>query len=113
MPEPLKFDSLVISILAITALSNSAFSIIAPFLPIQVEDKNIEQSWMGYIFSIYSVAVIIGSPMVEKLIPCIGRRNIVQAGMLTMGLSFVLFGQLDKFDDKKSWLCMALFNRFL
>jgi MFS family permease len=78
-----------------------------------VEEKNIDESWMGFIFSIYSVAVIVGSPLVEKIIPRLGRRNIVQGGLITMGTSFILFGQLGNVDDKRSFLNMALFIRFL
>lgn len=111
--QDLRFGPLVISILGITALSNSAFSIIAPFLPIEVENKHIDSSWMGYIFSIYSVAVVIGSPLVEKMVPILGRRNIVQLGMLLMGTSFIIFGQLDQCESKETFLALALLNRFL
>ena len=110
--QKLKIDSLVICILGVTALSNSAYSIIGPFLPIEVENKNIEPSWIGYIFSIYPVAVVIGSPLVEKMAHCFGRRNVVILGMLLMGTSFILFGQLHKFDNKNHFLAMALTTRF-
>ena len=110
--QKLKIDSLVICILGVTALSNSAYSIIGPFLPIEVENKNIEPSWIGYIFSIYPVAVVIGSPLVEKMAHCFGRRNVVILGMLLMGTSFILFGQLHKFDNKNHFLAMALATRF-
>ena len=61
-------DGLVISILSITALANSAYAIIAPFLPFEFKRKGIDQDWIGYIFSIYSVAVIFGSPLVGTMI---------------------------------------------
>ena len=73
----LEIDGLVLSILAITALNNSAFAIIPPFLPIEFETMHIDSSWIGYIFSAYSIATIIGSPLVEKMIPVLGRRKIV------------------------------------
>jgi MFS family permease len=70
-------NRLVLSILGITALSNSAYAIIAPFLPFEFEKKGVEASWLGYIFSIYSVAVVLCSPMVGKMIQMLGRRNLV------------------------------------
>jgi MFS family permease len=109
----LPMNRLVISILGITALSNSAYAIIAPFLPFEFEKKGVDPSWLGYIFSIYSVAVVLCSPMVGKLISILGRRNLVQFGMLLMGTSFIIFGQLDKLESKEAFLTLALMNRFL
>lgn len=88
----LPMNRLVLSILGITALSNSAYAIIAPFLPFEFEKKGVDPSWLGYIFSIYSVAVVLCSPMVGKMISILGRRNLVQFGMLLMGTSFIIFG---------------------
>ncbi len=68
------FDLTIISMFAITALSNSAYALIAPFLPFEFEKKSIDQSLVGYIFSIYSVAVIISSPLIGKMIKNRGRR---------------------------------------
>jgi DHA1 family multidrug resistance protein-like MFS transporter len=87
---------LVISILSITAISNSAYAIIAPFLPFEFKRKEIDQSWIGYIFSIYSVAVIFCSPLVGKMMPIFGRRNLVVFGMFLMGASFISFGFISK-----------------
>lgn len=61
-------DVTITSMFAITALSNSAYAIIAPFLPFEFEKKQIPQSLIGYIFSIYSLAVIISSPLIAKII---------------------------------------------
>jgi MFS family permease len=92
-------DGLVISILFITALANSAYAIIAPFLPLEFERKGIDQSWIGYIFASYSVAVIFASPFVAYIMPTFGRRNLILTGMLTMGISFILFGFTSYIDD--------------
>ena len=82
-------DALVVSILSITAIANSAYAIIAPFLPFEFKRKNIDQSWIGYIFSIYSVAVIFCSPLVGKMMPIFGRRNLVTFGMFLMVFKLV------------------------
>lgn len=59
---PLLREPLVIAILGLTAMSNSAYAIIAPFLPFEFKRKGIDETWMGYIFSVYSLAVIFLSP---------------------------------------------------
>lgn len=91
-------DSLVISILTITAIANSAYAIIAPFLPFEFKRKEIDQSWIGYIFSIYSVAVIFCSPLVGRMMPIFGRRNLVTFGMFLMGSSFLSFGLISEIE---------------
>jgi len=73
-------------------LSNSAYAIIAPFLPFEFKAKGVDQQWIGFIFSAYSVAVIICSPIIGNLMNCMGRRNMVSIGMMLMGLSFIGFG---------------------
>jgi DHA1 family multidrug resistance protein-like MFS transporter len=109
----LPMNGLVISILGITALSNSAYAIIAPFLPFEFKAKDIDQTWIGYIFAIYSVAVVMCSPMVGKMIAILGRRNLIVFGMLLMGTSFVVFGWLTELENKNAFITLALLNRFL
>ena len=106
-------DPLVISILGLTAITNSAYAIIAPFLPFEFKRKGIDQAWIGYIFSIYSIAVIICSPLVGKMISILGRRNLVVFGMGLMGASFIMFGIMSGFDNKNVFIFLALLNRFL
>jgi len=106
-------DPLVLSILGLTALTNSAYAIIAPFLPFEFKQKGIDQTWIGYIFSIYSVAVIICSPIVGKMISIIGRRNLIVFGVCLMGCSFIVFGIISNLEDKNAFITLALLNRFL
>lgn len=87
-----KLDLVVCSMFFITALSNSAYALIAPFLPFEFERKGVDLTLMGYIFSIYSVAVIFCSPLIGKLISKMGRRNLIMFGVFLMGSAFMLFG---------------------
>ena len=107
------FDALVISILSITALSNAAYAIIAPFLPFEFKRKGVDQNWIGYIFAIYSLAVIFCSPLVGKMICKYGRRNLIVVGMLLMGASFVVFGFTSDIEHKETFITMSLLNRFI
>ena len=88
------FDIGILAILSITALSNSAYAIVAPFMPFEFANKGISQQWVGYVFAIFSVSVIFISPIIGKLINKVGRRSLIQFGVLLMGVSFILFGCL-------------------
>lgn len=48
--DKLKCDCTLISICVINGLSNSAYALIAPFLPIELVAKNIPIYIFGYIF---------------------------------------------------------------
>jgi MFS family permease len=94
-------------------MANSAYAIIAPFLPFEFQRKGIDETWMGYIFSIYSVAVILCSPMVGKMIGYLGRRNLIVFGMTMMGFSFIFFGAISSIEHKPVFITLALIIRFL
>ena len=60
--KKLKCDCSLICLCVITVLSNSAYALIAPFLPTKLAEKNIPLHLFGYLFAIYSVAVMLCSP---------------------------------------------------
>lgn len=110
----LKFDGLVISILGLTALTNSAYAIIAPFLPFKFEDKHIDASWIGYVFCSYSIAVIVFSPLCGSVIRITGRVNLIIIGIVIMGLSFIAFGLISTYiEDVNLFIGLSLLARFL
>ena len=47
-------------------VSNSAYGVCAPFLPLEFERKGIHGSLVGMIFALYSVGSIIMSPIIGK-----------------------------------------------
>jgi len=73
----LKCDFTLCCLATITLLSNSAYSIIAPFLPIELKNMGIPIDYFGYIFSMYSVSVILGSPLIGYLLTKFPRRSFV------------------------------------
>jgi len=94
-------------------LSNSAYAIIAPFLPTEFKEKGVDQSWVGFIFSAYSVAFIICSPIVGKLQNYMGRRNLVAVGMMLMGQSFVGFGLISYIKYQPVFIVLSLVARLM
>jgi MFS family permease len=111
--KKLKFDGLVVSILGLTALTNSAYAIIAPFLPFKFEEKNIDAGWIGYVFSSYSIAVIVFSPLCGSFISLTGRINLIIMGINLMGLSFIAFGLISNIEDRNLFIILSLLARFL
>ena len=85
-------DRKVVWILICTLISNSAYALIAPFLPLEFKEKGISGEMIGLMFAIYSVAVILSSPLVGKMVHCAGQTNLICLGIATMGLAFICFG---------------------
>ena len=81
-----------------TLISNSAYALIAPFLPLEFKDKGISGEMIGMMFAIYSVAVIICSPMVGQTVQYVGNTNMISLGIAVMGLAFVFFGFIPNMD---------------
>ena len=97
----------------ITALANMTYSIIAPFVPLELERKQISLTWIGWIFSAYSFAVIIVSPIVGSLIKCAGRRNLLTGSTVLMGVSMLVIGILTYTDNKSVYISVSVFNRLV
>lgn len=106
-------DRTLVWVFICTLISNSAYALIAPFLPIEFMNKGIEEQTIGLIFAIYSVAVIIFSPMVGKSVQVAGQTNLITMGVFVMGLCFVLFGIIDDMESTTRILYFGLVLRFI
>jgi len=107
------FDNGVILILGASLLASSAYALIAPFFPLELEDKGISDQNIGFIFSIYSLAVIIFSPPVGRYLEVIGYTKMLISGLTLMGITFILFGIIDSLTSPDIVLYVALLLRFL
>ena len=67
-------DLKVMTLLMVCMLANCAYSMPAPFMPIEFEKKNINKVWIGWIFIGYPIGIIVFSPMVATIIRKHGRR---------------------------------------
>ena len=80
-------------ILFSTFISNSAYSVCAPILPVMLEDKSISGTYVGLTFSMYSIGYIFWSPIVGKyFVNSISPHNLLGVSLVFMGISFVCFG---------------------
>lgn len=107
------FDNGVILILGSSLLASSAYALIAPFFPLELEDKGITEQNIGFIFSIYSLAVIIFSPLVGRYIEVVGYTKMLISGLALMGTSFICFGIIDSIESSETVLYVSLMLRFM
>jgi MFS family permease len=109
-----KYDFCIISLCFIGMLSNSAYALIAPFLPLELAREGVPMELFGYIFSMYSLAVIICSPLIGYFLTRFKRRNFIQFGLFTMSLA--MFGFAYAKDIGRSYggfLSVAFISRFI
>ena len=100
-------------ILGTSLLASSAYALIAPFFPLELEDKGISDANIGYIFSIYSVAIILFSPFVGRYLEFVGFSTMLFGGLGLLGACFILFGIIDRLEDPQSVLKLSLLLRFV
>jgi MFS family permease len=103
----------ILWILFVTVVSNFGYAVIAPFLPIEYLKKGISDSVMGFIFAVYSAAVVLWSPYVSSsLIYMASKRTIIGVSMFLMGVCFALFGLTDKITNNNILIACVFANRF-
>ena len=106
-------DGMKVWIMICTLLSNSAYATIAPLLPIELEYHNVSDIWSGPIFAIYSIAVIVISPLRAKLFANLDNGTAIAYGMIGMGISLASFG-LIMYSSSTNWIIIAaLISRFV
>ena len=105
-------DLLVILII-ITLIANSVYAMIAPFFPIEAESKGVPLPTIGLIIGVYSVAVIINSMIVGKIMMRIGRSNITTIGLVVMGTSMIGFVISHYIEDPDTFVYFTVAIRFL
>ena len=95
-------------------VSAGGYIVCAPFLPLELERKEVEGTYVGCIFALYSVGQILWSPVVGKyLIDKVGSYNSIGFGLGFMGITFVCFGFIDVLEDKVSIILLASVLRLL
>ena len=111
--KKLKYDCALICLCVITILSNSAYALIAPFLPNKLAEKKIPLHMFGWIFCVYSIAVMIISPQVGLLLNRYRRRNFLQFGMFAMAIAMVAFALADFVDNFYGFLTICFISRII
>jgi MFS family permease len=113
MMEFRKCDGLKAWILLCTLILSAAAAVIIPFLPVEIENKGISSVWVGPIFAIYPVGIILFSPLVSSLVPCLGAANVIALGMAGTGISLACLGLIMYSNNAPFIIGAALLSLFI
>jgi MFS family permease len=61
-------SSLTYVMFGMTILSIACYTVVAPYMPVVMLEKGVDGPTIGYIFAIFSFAVIVGSPLMGSVI---------------------------------------------
>ena len=101
-------------ILVTEILSASGYTIVAPFLPAELERQGVQQTMTGLIFCIYSVTSIFAALILDKFIKKFGRKPTLLFGPFLEGAAFLLFGFISYFNvEQTKFTVVALIARVL
>ena len=92
-PQPSKM--LTLAMLVLMTLSVTGYSIVAPFMPLQLTLKGFTSAQMGLVMGIYSLSSIVASPLMPRVIGLCGRRMPVFLGSAFLSTAFFGFAFID------------------
>ena len=95
----------------IIVCTNSVYSLASLFLPVVFREKDVPGFWVGLVFAMYSIAGMIVSPVIGKILHRIGSSNTIAIGLVIMGLSIMPLSYLAEMENDSSSLALALLLR--
>lgn len=105
---------LVFVLCLIQFLSNSAFSQMAPFYPIEAKMKGVSVIWVGMIIGIMAMLQIVSSFIVGKFLHKIGGRNpIIMIGSLLIIFQTSMLGYIDYVQDTNTFIILSFAAQIL
>ena len=87
-------DAYKLILYIIIVFSNSVYALAAPFLPVVFSGKDMSGGWVGLIFAMYSISMIIVSPFIGVIVDKVGQTNLLAIGLVAMGTSIMLLGSM-------------------
>ena len=70
-------NTTVLYLLYVLFLTNASFSIVAPILPPVLEEKGIDERWIGLIFAAFPIAKIPTALVVGKVVDSCGHTKMI------------------------------------
>lgn len=93
----------------VNMLSNYGYGLIAPFMPLELEKLNIEESITGFIFSFYSLTVILSAPIIGWILSKYQQRRLqYRIGLLLYSTSMFGFAYAPRYITSKPFLIITL-----
>ncbi|KAI1298155.1 MFS-type transporter SLC18B1 [Halotydeus destructor] len=85
-------------------------SIIAPFFPYEASLKGMTSAYAGFVFSVYALVMMVASPILGSVLPLVGIKFMLLAGIWFNGWANILFGVLVYIDDTTTftWMCFLV-----
>lgn len=106
-----------ISLLAFICIFNvflkASYSICPPFLPVEAIKKGVPQSYLGMMFSVYSLVFAIASPLVGIYLASHGRRNFLVIGTLLMFVANAGFVLMHYINHTEIFIAMFVLLRII
>ena len=93
--------------------TNSVYALASLFLPTVFAEKSIPGAWVGLVFSMYSIAVVLVSPFIGTLLNKVGFANLIFIGLILMGISIVPVGFLKEVENDSWTLFLGILLRTL
>mmetsp|Transcript_65883 Transcript_65883/g.146377 ORF Transcript_65883/g.146377 Transcript_65883/m.146377 type:complete len:447 (+) Transcript_65883:60-1400(+) len=88
-------------------------SIIAPFFPAEAAEKGVQGTALGWIFSIFELATMVGTPITTRLLVRSGSKPILVAGNFLGGVANILNGFVWYLSDGAPFVVACLLLRVL
>ena len=107
------FSFVLICNCIITFIIDASYSICAPFLPQLSEKHGVDQSYLGIMFSTYSISMCIMSLLTGKFQYSLGRRNVAQWGIIISAIPFLGFYLINMIESTIGFILLFVLMRIL
>lgn len=107
-------DALVIWLMVVNLMSQSAFSLLAPFYPdMAVKQKGLNSTLVGLVMASFSLSFVVASLVVGIKISKLGRRRVLYTGIILQGISMIGFGSIVWVPDRLIFIILSFTFRLL
>lgn len=72
-------------------LAQLGFAVMAPLFPQEASDRDVESSVIGWVFGIFQLVIVIGSPLALRLIPEVGPTRLLKICSFVDGTANIAF----------------------
>ena len=98
-----------IAVVCLTVLIvNTSYGLTAPILPPLLEARGVSSSLIGFVWSSFSIAVIIVSLIAGKLVDCIGHSKLMSIGCTIMATAISCYSLAIYIDDDDKYFFLGL-----
>ncbi|CAG0916254.1 unnamed protein product [Notodromas monacha] len=102
-------QKVMIATIALAEMAGFAgLSVIAPLFPSLAESKGMSTRNVGLVFSSFALSGFIGAPIAGMMVPKIGVKIMLVAGIVISGASGICFGLIEDVNDE-AWFCFGAF----